>query len=440
MADLQFMVIEFRLASKPARFSLLTTTLLAYVLVVFYILRLFVIGALTDDRVNLSRNVLENASEYFPNSPALQMKRASAELQEQERDLLCAEQHCLAAIRLSPHDYRARLLLGLIQEWRGEREAAEVSLRSALALAPNNLDVHWQLANLQIREGNLQEGVDSFRRIAEQDSQLLPAIFDLIWQASNHDLALMKEVAGSDSGALLKLSLTLLKIAKPAEASAVFQSIGRSQRLASSLSREFLDALVSAGNAKEARQLWIDLVSEDPSANASAPIIWNGSFESVIFTDLAQFDWAIKQSDYARLMIANGIAHSGSRSLKIEFSGRDTTSLDQEVNQLVLLQSGVHYRLECFARGKDFVSPEGPRVVVTSRDSSSWLASTSAITGDANEWQHLVVDFVAPGKRKGELVPVSIGVKRKPEFKFDQPTKGSIWLDDFRLSELSKTT
>ena len=59
-----------------------------------------------------------------------------------------AEFHAMQATRLSPDDYRPWLLLGSIQEYKGDLQSAEVSVRSALQLAPGDLRTHWQLGTL----------------------------------------------------------------------------------------------------------------------------------------------------------------------------------------------------------------------------------------------------------------------------------------------------
>src|SRR5438045_9223265 len=100
-------------------------------------------------------------------------------------------------------------------------------------------------------------------------------------------------------------------------------------------------------------------------AHSSPSLVWNGSFEGKILKGFEQFDWTIGQSQYARIAITSGIAHSGARSLRIDFAGRDTTRLDEEIKQLVLVKPGVRYRLECFIKTEGLLTPEGPRLAVS---------------------------------------------------------------------------
>jgi carbohydrate binding protein with CBM4/9 domain len=161
----------------------------------------------------------------------------------------------------------------------------------------------------------------------------------------------------------------------------------------------------------------------------------NSGFELDILKDFGQFDWQFGRSDYARISIDHAVAHSGSRSLKIEFAGRDTTQLDNEVRQLVVLRAGARYVLECYAKANGLESPEGPRVVVANMSGGSWIAASEPVAQGSGDWQRLTIDFVAPQSATGTMSAVSVSIKRKPKFSYDEPTRGTVWLDDFSIKE-----
>jgi hypothetical protein len=33
-------------------------------------------------------------------------------------------------------------------------------------------------------------------------------------------------------------------------------------------------------------------------------------------------------------------------------------------------------------------------------------------------------------------MPLVVSLKRKPRYSFDEPTRGTLWLDDFKLTEM----
>jgi hypothetical protein len=50
---------------------------------------------------------------------------------------------------------------------------------------------------------------------------------------------------------------------------------------------------------------------------------------------------------------------------------------------------------------------------------------------DSDDWQKLTVSFVAPANQAA----VTLAIVRIPKFSYDDPTRGTIWFDDFTLVE-----
>jgi len=424
------MVLELNLTKLIARLALAIGALAGCSLLIAIIISRFVVGTLADDRLAVTRDMLQVPVEYFPGSARLNARLAAAELSESDRDLASAEFYAQRAVNLSPYDYRFRLILASIKEIGGDRSAAEESLESARALAPNYWSVHYRLGNLLLREGKLTQSLDEFRIAVTANRELLPGTLDLMWRASRGDVNALQTASGSDAKAKLTLAQFLLKVSRPAEAVSIFSSIDRSDLIASSPeSSAFLTSLIAAGKLETAHDLWSDLAGGDRRST----LIWNGGFESDIAKNLAQFDWSFGRSEYARLAIDAAVARTGSRSLRIEFAGRDTTQLDNEVKQLVLLRPGTPYRLECYAKTSGLESPEGPRVVVTDSVSPAWIVASEPVAQGSSDWQRLTLDFVAPQSVSGVASAVFVSIKRKPKFSYDEPTRGTVWFDDFSI-------
>src|SRR5262245_9631799 len=137
------MVIEFSLKNWAAKLILLIAAACVCALLIMRIINQFVVGTLSDDRFRFARSALEAPVRDYPNSARLNARLAEAELLESDRNLEVAEQCALRSVKLSPFNYRFRMNLASIKEAKGDRAAAEQALRQALALAPNNRDVHW---------------------------------------------------------------------------------------------------------------------------------------------------------------------------------------------------------------------------------------------------------------------------------------------------------
>ncbi len=425
------MVLEFRLDKLTTRATLAIVTIAACSALVLFIFYQFVIGTLGDDRLPVTRNMLEIPLERLPNSSRLNARFAQNEVVASERDLARAVLHAQRAINLSPYDYRLRLTLASAKEAGGDRAAAEEALKQALALAPRNGDVRWRMANLLVREGKLSESLDHFKAVIEYDGELLGATLDLIWRASQGNVEAVTSVTADDPKAQLKLARFLLQQSQVNQAIAVLARVERSSQLGSPDSPAFLNSLIAAGQFALAHGLWSSLAGAD----SESALIWNGGFESDILKDFAQFDWTFSPSEYARLNIDATVAHGGSRSLKIAFAGRDTTNLNNGPKQLVVVEPGAGYKIEWYVKTSELVTSEGPKVVVTDAGSREVIASSEPATPGSSDWRLGSLVFLAPPSKSGNSSGVYVSIVRIPKYSYDEPTKGSVWFDDFKMTK-----
>ena len=431
------MLIKLHINQLTARILMAILTLSVCTMLVMMIASNFIIGVLTDERTAPNREALALGSSIFPNSARLHARLAAA--LEQENDLAGAEAHAVSAARLSPYNFNFKLLLASVNESSGKLEAAEQSLKAALALAPNQAEAHWQMANLWLREKHIDAAIDEFRAAAAINKQLLPVSLNLVWRASGEDARAIKAVASGDARAQIALAMFLLKQSRAEEATVIFNAVDRKSRSASSDGKIFLNALIAAGQLELARAAWIATVSD---SSADDLLVWNGGFELPATKELAQFDWEIRHSDFAKFKITTGAAHSGTHALRIDFTGRDTTYLDGEVRQLLAVRSGARYKLEAYAKADKLITTEGLRLAITNGASAAkdeWLVTSTPIIADQDGWQHLELEFTAPQTPTGRAQALYATFCRKPKFSYDEPTRGTIWLDDFRLTEVKQT-
>jgi hypothetical protein len=207
----------------------------------------------------------------------------------------------------------------------------------------------------------------------------------------------------------------------------VFRQIDRGALLGDRESAQYLGSLIAAGHVTLAYELWRGLLGDE---NPSPGAIWNGGFETDILVDFAQFDWSIQPGKYATVSIETGIAHTGKRSLRIDFLGHETTRLEDEIKQVLLLRPGARYRLDYHVRTENLTAPEGPRVAVTGRGSNQWIAASDPAPEGSHDWQQGTLEFTAPG---GTLL---LAIKQRPKFSYEPSTHGTVWFDDFEIQEI----
>ena len=420
--------MTLKLESPRSRVILILATVAIGLFLIRISLSHFVVRVIADQRVAMDRAALAAAASRYPDSPRIQYKRAEAETHG--GDAGQALEAATRAVELSPWDYQARRLLAFTQELTGRQQEAEKSIRETLNLAPNNGELNWSVANILLRSGKLSESLPHFRIATVSNPELLPQALDLIWQGSNEDIETVRRLAEGEPELQLSVVRFLVEQKRIPEAVAYFNTIDRKTRLESNRSPEFLRSLMAAGQLALARDVWRNLAAALTETDAAriGPI-WNPSFELGALPLFDQFDWAIRPNEYARIGFDRAETHSGLRSLRMLFSGKDTTLINGQVRQLVVLRPGARYRLECYAKATDLVTPHGPRLAIA--NDREVLATSDPVPEGTTPWQRLVVDFVSPA----DAGPRYVTIVRIPKFSYDEPTRGIVWFDDFALTE-----
>lgn len=427
------MTLNVKLNNLAVRISLVLMGLLVVAILARAFVSHFLVRNIADSRITMSRNALTAAAIRQPESGRILLRLAGAEIEESASDpqrLLSAQAMALKAASLSPWDYRNWQALGLAQDSEGKLEEAISAVRIASKLAPNNGEVNWMLANLLIRQNERAEALQAFRTATRYSNELLPVAMDVVWQAFNNDLDALNSLVSSETSSQMMMAQFLLEQNRIDEAIKVYQGIQAEARLNSQNGAAFLGQLIRSGRSSDARRLWLELVASSNRSGIQDGMIWNGSFEFNAPKNFGHFDWVIRPSDYARIGFDRNVFRSGQKSLRLNFVGRDTTRLIGDIQQLVILNANKKYRLECFAKSANLVTPERPRIALQSE--KGILAISEPVVAGATDWQHLVVEFTAPA----ESVTAQVSIIKIPRFEYEEPTKGSIWFDDFKLTEM----
>ena len=425
------MILQFSLHTIPAKFAAALISLALFVVLLFCAAWYTVTYGLTDDRIAIPLSALYAGANYLPNSPRIHARIAAGEMQGISRDLNKAESHIRQAIELMPREYNYHLMLASILESQGNKEDAEKSYREALVLAPNYMEVNWRLANNLLRQNKIKESLDYFRFATNKNLSLLPNCYDLIWNVSNGDISALSGITNSSAKAQLMLAQYLARQTKFNEAAEIFRRVDREGRQAEPESSLIISELVNANQLVLARELWGELLTID--STKPQPIIWNGSFDAPISSSLAQFDWVLKDSVFARVVIDPQEGKTGANSLRIYFLGKDTARIDGEIKQILMLKPGKRYRLEYQYKTRDLTTPMGPRVTITDLSSKNVIAASEPIPeGTHTGWQPVSFEFIVPTN----LGALLLQIQRIPKNGYDEPSKGYLWFDDFVLKEL----
>jgi len=122
------------------------------------------------------------------------------------------------------------------------------------------------------------------------------------------------------------------------------------------------------------------------------------------------------------------MAFEGKGSLKIVFNGKENVDF-AHVYQFVPLKPNIEYVLKVNMKTQAVTTKSGLKIEVSGVGPAFYKASESLI-GD-NEWKELMVAFRTPAQSQGGLVRI----RREKTAKFDRFISGTVWIDNFSLTE-----
>jgi hypothetical protein len=154
--------------------------------------------------------------------------------------------------------------------------------------------------------------------------------------------------------------------------------------------------------------------------------IFNGDFESDPTHCL--FDWRINPTPGTTIDFDPEVRYSERRSLRIRFQGTANVG-EIGVGQDVFLEPG-RYRFRAYIRTQDVSTNEGVAFHVVHDAAPKQLDFTTQNLKGTNDWTLVECVFDAPPA--GGLARVSL--TRRPSLKFDNQIKGTVWIDQVRIS------
>ncbi|HKC66503.1 MAG TPA: tetratricopeptide repeat protein [Pyrinomonadaceae bacterium] len=373
-----------------------------------------------------SLTAADRAVDLTPSDPDAHYARALALSFNGEESEAVKEYEQAAALR--PRDYFLWLSLGAARDEAGDVAGALTAFSEAVRLAPFYAETHWQLGNVLLRAGQIDEAFLEMRRAATSNPSLMPQLIDLAWTIYNGDVPSVEKAVGPQtSQARLALAHFAAKHGKTSDAAGIFRSIGH---VSEDDRRAFLAELLAAKDFRAAYEVWA-VAKKNARVEAG---FTDGGFEEQVNLDESGFGWRIARDIQAvRVSIDNVQPHGGKSSLRVDWKGDANPSVPV-IQQLVPVEPTTRYRLHFSARTDQLVTGGLPLLVITdaSTNDSHELAHSDPLKERTSAWQDYSVEFTTG--RETEAVVVAL--KRQNCSSNPCPIFGSLWLDDFSLEKL----
>lgn len=340
-------------------------------------------------------------------------------------------------VELNPYDPQGWVDLGTAWTFQGKTSEAEACLRQADLLAPNIPAYQWPIANFYLLQNNVDEAFRHFKVVLAGTSEFDPIVFRTAWRASGDADKILEELIPNHVSTEFNYLYYLLSERRLPESQAVWKRIlSGSEKFEAAQVSPYIDTLIQAHLPDPAYQAWVDMqrrgLVASSAAGTSGNFITNGDFEGDI-PNLG-FDWRILRVPgvYADRDTTN--FRSPGHALLVQFLGKENLNYGN-VFQFVKVSPKSSYRLQAFMKTEGITTDSGPRLEV--RDAYELAALyklTDNLIGTTDGWTPVLLDFTT-GPKTTLLV---VTVKRLPSQKIDNLIAGKVWLDDLRLTLLSK--
>jgi tetratricopeptide (TPR) repeat protein len=335
------------------------------------------------------------------------------------------------AVSLSPNDYRFWMALGTAQEQAGNPAKAELALKRAVVLAPSYAYPRWYLGNLYLRNGRYEEAFAELRVASQADLELLPQLFNLVWEIYNNDPEALKNAVGQSSPARANFALYLIGRKRVDEGLRLWNDLSSEEKRSNKdVGEKMIANLIMELRYHDALQVWNDVMSE--KFRMQIDQIFDGSFEEpVAYAPDTIFGWLVKGVPQLHIGIDPNKSHSGERSLRLGFQVRTNI---QEINasQLIAVNPNKEYDFQCYVATDKLETGSGPQVQIVDANTGQALGISAMPATGTNDWQPLGFSFKTSDKTQAVMLKVvrfTCGTEEAPIC----PIYGSVWYDDFTL-------
>ena len=337
------------------------------------------------------------------------------------------------AVALRPADYSLWVQLGLLRDQLGETDAALAAFNEAVRLAPSYAQPRWLRGNFLLRAGQYDSAFKDLSEAASSNPELLSGLIDLAWNLSKGDASLTEQWAQiKNDQRRIAFANFLARHGKAKEAVTQLQAVAA---VPEDVRRQLIQELMTNGAFEEAFELWRVAQNDMPGNERLTPEIYDGGFEGPLTFDAIGFQWHVPRiMKGVTLSLDSSQPHSGSRNLRVDFSG-DSNPGSELVSQVLLVQPSRRYQINFAASSREVVTGGPPLVVVTEAKGDRKRLGQSAPLDQGigtSNWRPYSFEFSSGAT----TTAVSVSLQRQNCSTSPCPIFGSISLDSFSVAKL----
>jgi O-antigen ligase len=306
-------------------------------------------------------------------------------------------------------------------------ESARNCFSHLLTLAPKIASEQLLAADFYAGQGDNERALNSASAVLRETPSYDRSVFDWFKKkgfTAIHTLPVLPPIARVYRG-YLRWLISDDNLEDSAIVWARLRSLGYAD---TSLANDYSQFLILRKQYHAAAQAWAGYLGEHPDGYLITNCIFNGDFESA--PSGSPFDWKIEKTPGVQATFDSNAAHTGSHSLRLDFSGENNVSYDH-VSQLLYASPGI-YRFEAFMRTADVTTSKGVGFSISNFTGSLRLSLQTEQLAGTHDWTKLEQTI-----RIAEPTLLLVRVIREPViFEFDANIKGTVWIDSVSLRKV----
>lgn len=339
-----------------------------------------------------------------------------------EQDHQSAVRELETTTRLNPWVVNYWLDLALAYKSIGDANGEARALARALDAEPKNLNAALSEGSFYLSRGETALAMQRFRVVLENDPPDPASVLDTCWRATR-DVKAVLEALPRRAALHFRFLELLIRHGEPEAAEQAWERLlTLPQPFESGNPIGYVDWLIQMKRPASARKAWDQIqVVSNAHKPGSSDLLVNPGFEDDLQN--AGFDWRFAAGGPVNFEQDEEQPHSGRRSLAVIFSGASIN--DSGLLQMFPSEPGTQLHLTAFARSKDLLASERPRLEIEDFYSHAIIATGAPIQESAT-WQPTSIDFTVPSDSHLLAVRIVLGSGRSR-------IKGTLWVDDFQL-------
>jgi len=318
-------------------------------------------------------------------------------------------------------------------EMLGETSRAREAYQKAKLDHPVSPEVAWQYGSFLLRQDDTAKAFAEFRVAVMRDPKLETSAVAQSWKAGASASQILNEILPAQSQYYLVALDFFLSQRQDAAALLIWNRLlDLKQPFEMQQAVRLVNDLIAQGRVEEARRVWQQALTATNwavDASGDPSVLFNGGFEHDLVN--GGFDWQELPVQGASFDIDMGVAHSGARSLRINFNG----SVNQDFSQLlqwVAVEPRRRFRFAAYLRTEGISTDSGVRFLIYDPHHPTVPQTLTADLTGTHPWS-LVDAELTTGP---ETRMLAIVLRRVPSRKFDNKLQGTVWVDDVSLTLL----